>query len=130
MTFPVTPRATYEVTATREDRWWILEVEGVGTTQVRRLAEARAEVVDLIATMTDAEVPDTTRIGFRIGGELGAVVRDASQVAAAAEAAQKRASEATRAAVRLMVEDEGLPQSDVAVAMNLSKQRVSQLVHS
>jgi len=34
--------STYRATATREGNWWVIDVEGVGITQSRTLAESHA----------------------------------------------------------------------------------------
>ena len=118
---------TYEVTATREGSWWVLDVEGVGVTQCRRLTEARAQVLGLVEAVTDADVPEETRVEVHLEDELGEAVNDARESVRAAAVEQARAAERSRAAVRQLV-DAGLPQSDIAVVLGVSKQRVSQLV--
>lgn len=40
---------TYTAVVSREGRWWIVDVDGVGTTQARNLTEAQEMAVDLIA---------------------------------------------------------------------------------
>ena len=39
---------TYRAVATREGRWWAVDVEGVGHTQGRDLGEARRMAADLV----------------------------------------------------------------------------------
>ncbi len=39
---------TYRAVATREGRWWAVDVEGVGHTQGRDLIEARRMAADLV----------------------------------------------------------------------------------
>jgi hypothetical protein len=42
---------TYHAVATREGRWWAVDVEGVGHTQGRDLGEARRMAADLVSIM-------------------------------------------------------------------------------
>ena len=42
---------TYRAEATREGRWWAVDVEGVGHTQGRDLVEARRMAADLVSIM-------------------------------------------------------------------------------
>ena len=42
---------TYRAVATREGRWWAVDVEGVGHTQGRDLGEARRMAADLVSIM-------------------------------------------------------------------------------
>lgn len=58
---------TYEATATREGKWWVIDVLGVGVTQARNLTEGHSMVDDLIEAMT-GEVPGTTSISVRVTG--------------------------------------------------------------
>ncbi|MCL2781084.1 MAG: hypothetical protein FWD74_06280, partial [Actinomycetia bacterium] len=69
-------RPAYVVTATREGRWWVLDVEGIGTTNVRRLTEAEEWVRDLIEAMTDAPVPAETPVTIRLAGEDGSTIAE------------------------------------------------------
>lgn len=128
MTTPISDHiATYTVTATRENNWWVLDVEGVGVTQCHRLTEARDQVLGLVEAVTDADVPAETRVEIHLAGDLDEAIRDAAESVRAAVREQARAAALSRAAVRKLL-DAGLPQSDVAVVLGVSKQRVSQLV--
>lgn len=46
-------KPVYEATATREDDWWVLEVEGVGATQVRSLRRASVVVRDMVSAVLE-----------------------------------------------------------------------------
>ncbi len=50
----------YEVTVSREGRWWVAQVEGVrgGATQARRLADLEVEVTDLLAGLLETALVD------------------------------------------------------------------------
>jgi hypothetical protein len=42
----------YTAHATKEARWWIVRVDGVGVTQAKNFLEAHAMAKDLVETMT------------------------------------------------------------------------------
>jgi hypothetical protein len=42
----------YTALATKEDRWWIVRVDGVGVTQAKHLREAQSMARDLVEAMT------------------------------------------------------------------------------
>lgn len=122
--------STYTVTATRENNWWVLDVEGVGVTQCHRLTEARDQVLGLVEAVTDADVPAETRVDLHLAGDLDEAIREVARAAEAARAAaaeQAHAAQLSRAAIRKLL-DAGVPQSDLAVVLGVSKQRISQLV--
>jgi hypothetical protein len=48
----------YQVRAWREAPWWVLDVDGVGVTQVRWLGEAEWMARDLIACALDLDAAD------------------------------------------------------------------------
>lgn len=117
----------YTVTATREGKWWVLDVDGVGVTQARSLGAAAEWVRDLIRTMTGDDDPQF---------EISTRVRGAD--VEAAKAAQRRIEDAERdlreaaGVVRAVVRDlgaAGVSQQDTAAILNVSRQRVQQLSH-
>lgn len=58
---------SYTATARREGRWWVVEVDGLGTTQGRNVTEAKDMAADLVSAMTDTAVEDVvTDISFVI----------------------------------------------------------------
>jgi DNA-directed RNA polymerase specialized sigma subunit len=121
---------TYHATAHREDKWWVVEVHGVGTTQGRSTAEAQRMATDLVAIM--AEVPlDEVRveIEFELPGDLGEEIKRARLEARAAEHAQRRAAEKVRRAVAHLISS-GMSKQDAARILGVSAQRISQLVKS
>jgi hypothetical protein len=90
---------TYKATATREGRWWVVEVDGIGVTQGRTVTEAEEMARDLVAVMLD--VP---------------AVHDAA-------AAQTRAAALSRRTVAVLKEA-GLTGKDAARILGISPQRV------
>ena len=54
----------YAATVERGQRFWIIQVPGVGTTQARHLRELEAMTTDLIAVMEDID-PATVEVTYR-----------------------------------------------------------------
>lgn len=119
--------SNYRVRVTRDKRFWLVEVEGVGFTQARNLREVAAMARDLIAVMTSADPvePDMeieVELPDRIESHL---IRSAELRRSTAEAQTDAAAE-VRAAARLMRE-EGIPLRDIGQALGVSHQRAHQL---
>lgn len=120
----------FAVHVNRGERYWLVHVTGPGFdqwTQARTLADVRPMARDLIESMTDAD-PAGLDLDVRI--DLPAEVRDhlAAAEAYRHEADHYRAQAAAEArfAVR-QLRDSGVSATDIAHALGVSKQRVSQL---
>ena len=117
---------TRTATAVREGRLWVVDVPGVGVTQGRTVREARAMANDLVEALS-GEAGDVD-----VHLELPDDVRDAVDSARATSAEAQRltsiAAEQYRLAVRDLVVVRGLSKADVASLLQVSQQRVSQLV--
>lgn len=117
----------YVAKAKRWERGWELHVDGVGVTQVRLLKDARAQVRDLVETVTGKAA---TGVDIVVADELGDLVERvarAKQMTAAAERAQLEAAAEARALARALRE-QGLSVSDSAEILGVSRGRVSQLL--
>lgn len=119
---------TYQATARREDKWWVIKVDSVGATQGRSTAEAQRMAVDLVEIMEEIS-PDqfVVQIEYEIPGELGDDVKRAREATRQADVAQRKAADGTRQVVRRLLSS-GLSKQDVARVLHVSPQRVSQLV--
>ncbi|HEV2639751.1 MAG TPA: hypothetical protein VGX23_31760 [Actinocrinis sp.] len=107
---------------------WELHVEGVGVTQSRSLADAEEVARDYVALLQDVRADAVhVRLVPELEPELAGAVRDARSAASAAEDVQKRAAALSRSAVRLL-KNKGLTGRDIAVILQVSPQRVSQLL--
>ncbi|GAB2761982.1 hypothetical protein [Amycolatopsis magusensis] len=72
---------TYRATAHREDKWWVVQVEGVGATQGRSTAEAQRMAADLVSIMEEITPDDfTVSIDFDTPGPWGDDVKRAQEV--------------------------------------------------
>jgi hypothetical protein len=117
----------YAATATREGRWWVVDVEGVGTTQGRSVAEAQEMAEALVTDLF--EVPAgtfTVKVVFEVPGMTEAVeaARRATEEAAAA---QLRAADNSRRVAREL-KARGLSANDMAAVLRVSRARAQQLV--
>lgn len=117
----------HKATATREGRFWVIDVPGVGVTQGRTVAEAREMTRDLIAVMTDVPVKDVdVDIAFKVGDVSPGDVQGARQAVAEAAKAQEHAARVSRQMVARL-RSAGVSGRDVAGILGISPQRVSQL---
>ncbi|HEY5852606.1 MAG TPA: HicB family toxin-antitoxin system [Aldersonia sp.] len=125
---------TYEVTVTREGKWWMVAVPAIdGLTQARRLADTEQMARELIALEENLALDDvavTVHVRLVEGGEdLADRVSEIKKDRAAAERAKSRAAEATQQLAHELVEAE-VPVRDIGALLELSYQRVNQLVKS
>ena len=123
---------TYRATATRDGRWWAVELHDLppkhfGATQGRDLEDAKLMAQDAIATLLD--VP-TSEI------EIDLHVNEADELIAEVERARARRKEAVREeqatlvrAARRLVE-QGMTQRDATRLLGLSFRRLRQLLKS
>lgn len=118
---------TYHVEATREGRYWVLAIEGVGVTQARHLAEVEHMVADYIRLDRGPEaVKDLLlTVNITVAGLEDEVAAVREEVQEAIDA-QARAAARSRAVARKL-KDAGLTGADTARVMGVSPQRVSQL---
>lgn len=116
---------TYTVRATREGKWWVLDVDGIGVTQSRTLAAAEEWARDLVLAMTgEADAQLDIEVTVK-GADLDAA-REAQQRMAAAERDQREAAAVIRGVVRDLA-SAGVSQQDTADILHISRQRVQQL---
>lgn len=117
----------YTATATREGRWWIVEVGDLGTTQGRSVSEARQMANDLAAAMLDVPITDVeVSVEFRVGGQLENKVKRALEANLEAELAKSEAAINYRKVVAEL-KTNGLSGNDIAAVLDIAPQRVSQL---
>ena len=123
-------RSRYTVSAERHGDWWAItvdELRGIFS-QARRLTQVELMARDAISLFL--EVPaDSFDLSVRekLTPDAERVVAAAKEARAAAIAHQEVASERSRAAARMLAE-QGLPQRDIGRLLDLSHQRVAQLL--
>jgi CRP-like cAMP-binding protein len=120
--------SAYTATAVREGRWWVIDVDGVGVTQSRTLAEAHTWAQGLIEAVTGEAGADVTVTPSLPDGTIDRV-RHARTVMARADADLRAAADEIREATRNMLQT-GMSHQDVAAILGVSRQRVSQLLNA
>lgn len=121
---------TYHARAKRWEHGWELHIESVGVTQSRTLWDAEEMARDLIARREGLPQDSfAVTITPEIGGELDAQTRAAREAVSAADRAQREAAAQSRAAARRL-RQAGLSGRDIAKVLNVSPQRVSQLLRT
>lgn len=124
---------TYDVTVTREGKWWMIHVPALdGLTQARRLSEIKSMAVSLIAVTLD--VPSSTVgveiVAMNVGGTdlvERRLMIDAERTAA--RDAESKAASLTIDLVRKLDADH-VPLRDIGEAVGVSFQRVHQLLNT
>ena len=120
----------YQVRAKRWEHGWELHIDGVGVTQSRTLWDAEEMARDLIGRRADLpEDAFTVTITPEIGGGLDEETRAAREAVSAANRAQRQAAAQSRAAARRL-RQAGLTGRDIAKVLDVSPQRVSQLLRA
>ena len=120
---------TYVTRARRWERGWELHVDGLGVTQVGKLAKAEGQVRDFVATLTGRDTRnDVVDLQVDLDGLHGEIrqVRKATEEAAAM---QREAAAQTRLVVQKL-RARGVPVGDIATLLGVSSGRVSQLAAS
>ncbi len=122
---------TYSAHASKEHRWWLVRVEGIGVTQAKNLREARVMAIDLITTVTGTPA---SRIEIEFTTDLAPALRrrvdQARKAIDALEIQQRETARRSREAARELVELGGLSGADAAIVLGISPQRVSQLLRA
>jgi hypothetical protein len=119
---------TYKVRAKRWARGWELHIENVGVTQSHSLRDAESMARDYITLDTDT-APESFAVEIvpEIGGGLDEQTRAARQAVADASRAQRTAATQAREVAR-QLRSAGLSGRDIARVLNVTPQRVSQLL--
>ena len=120
----------YDVTARHWKHGWELYIEGVGVTQSRNLAEAETMVRDYVESLTGVDASDAkVTISPEVGDGLDEEARAARESVAAADKATREAAARSRRVARDL-RRAGLSGRDIAAVLQVSAQRVSQLLKS
>jgi len=120
----------YKVEVTRDGRWWMIHVPEIGQlTQARRITEIVDMARSLIHISTDIPLNEVNVniIGITVGGrDVLSEAADVKHARNAAAHAEKEALAALGDYVRHLTKAE-IPVRDIAVLIDVSPQRVSQL---
>lgn len=118
----------YTSRAWRENDWWVIDVDDVGTTQARTLDKVDHMARSLVADLTGAPyeivaVAVTIDLPPAIAEQLAALRTKTDQVAAQA----REASELQARLVHTLAADEGLTGREIAAILKVTPGRVSQI---
>jgi hypothetical protein len=122
---------TYVVEAKRWEHGWELHVEGVGVTQAKSLQSAKRvarEYISLVESISDESTIDV-EIRPKIGAALVKEVSVARKAVRELADRQVRVAALSRTAAKDLAES-GLSGADIAVVLDVSPQRVSQLLNA
>jgi hypothetical protein len=123
-----TVSSVYHVRAKRWAHGWELHIEGVGVTQSHTLRDAERMARDYIALDTGMDPGSfDIKVTPEIGGELGEKTAAARRAVADADEARRAAAVRSRDAARDL-QGAGLSGRDIAAVLQVSPQRVSQLL--
>jgi len=122
---------TYMVDAKRWEHGWELHVQGVGVTQSKSLhsaARMAREYISLVEGISDESTIDV-EILPKIDAALGQEVVAARKAVHELAERQREVAALSRAAAKDLAES-GLSGADIAVVLDVSPQRVSQLLRA
>jgi DNA-directed RNA polymerase specialized sigma24 family protein len=122
---------SYTVTVTREEPFWVAEVEGLpgGATESRALSTLETEVRDLIAGLTDSDEESFGLVwdyGQAFPDQVATTIDSLHHVREKLAQVKEEYERLQREAVS-GVRNEGVSVRDAAVLLHISYQRVSQL---
>jgi hypothetical protein len=118
----------FKATATREGKWWVVDVQGVGVTQGRSAEEARVMAAGLVEAVLEIDEP-VVEVEFAVRAVPKDKIKKVRRLIEQANTAQQEAAKASRL-VAAELHEAGLSGRDTAAVMGLSPQRVSQLLRS
>lgn len=117
--------------ALREGKWWVVSIDGVGTTQGKTLREAKEMAVDLISLIHEMD-PTTFEVELIpvLPVKLDKEVKAARAAIVDLELRQLRVAKKSRKAAQDLVHVAGLSGKDASEVLGISAQRVSQLLRA
>ena len=120
--------ASYRATVTRDCRFWLVCVDGVGSTQARHLRELDAMAKDLIVVMTGNNEEDiVVDYDIRLPDDVAEHLRRSEELRATSAEAQAAAAAEIRSAAR-QLHEQGVALRYVGKVLGVSHQRAHQLV--
>ena len=123
-------RKTYQLVATREGQWWIVDIPELDyRTQARKLDQVEHMGRDLIALMEDvpADSFDVATV-ITMPETIAAQLDEANRLEREAREVAARAARDRRAAARSLYEAYGLSATEVATLLGVTRARVYQLL--
>ena len=124
---------TYQATACKDGRWWIIQIPELRATgqadSAREVARVARTMVDLCYAVDGLDEEFAVEIDYELPGEVRADWDEATRQKKAAKAAETVASELARRSVRTLREA-GYTYHDMSMVLGLSPQRIHQLLAS
>lgn len=123
-------RKTYQLNATREGQWWIIDVPELDyRTQARKLDQVEHMGRDLIALMQDvpADSFDVATV-IAMPESVAAQLDEATRLEHEAREVAAQAARDRRAAARALHDTYGLSAIEVAAVLGVTRARVYQLL--
>ena len=122
---------TYTVTTERSDNWWAFSVPEIPGAhgQARRLEQVRDQARDVISMMLDAE-PDSFEVSLsvRLDPRIEHALDEAKAARQDFDTYQRVAQEKLRLAAEQIKEVGGLSVRDIGSLLDVSFQRISQIL--
>jgi len=120
--------AKYRATVVRDGRFWLVQIDGVGSTQARHLRELDEMSKDLIELMTGSDPTEfDIEYDIRLPAEVEKHLQRSKELRAASAESQAAAAAEVRIAAR-QLHEQGIGLRDVGKVLGVSHQRAHQLV--
>ncbi|RLP79289.1 hypothetical protein D9V34_15965 [Mycetocola lacteus] len=119
----------YKATARREGKWWIITVPEIdAVTQARHVREIQTMADGVVTAMLDLDEGEATvTVSIEMPANAKEAWEEAARLQAQSEQSSQRAAALRREAVRNLLTEAQLSQSDAGALLGLSYQRVQQL---
>lgn len=120
---------TYEATATREGRWWIIRIPELdAVTQARTVHEIDTMAKGLVTALLDLDEDEAdVAVAIELPASVTSAWQQADELQSRADSDSRKAGALRRGVVRELLDDEHLTQSDAGALLGLSYQRIQQL---
>jgi predicted XRE-type DNA-binding protein len=124
-----TSERSFEATVTREGRWWMITIPALdAVTQARSIKEVQLMATEVVAALLDVDPGEVSvSLTYELPAAVASTWREAEALRAQAEEVEERAAALRRDAVRALLAETHMSQSEAGVVLGLSKQRVQQL---
>lgn len=118
----------YTATVHREGDWWVIDVEGVGATQAKRLDKVSHMARDLVAAMHDVDYDEVhVEVRYAFSSAVEQALTEAQKAAEAARVLAKVATDSNWRVIALL-HGEQMSLRDIAHLTGVSFQRVHQIL--
>ncbi|RLP75641.1 hypothetical protein D9V32_09215 [Mycetocola tolaasinivorans] len=122
----------YEATARREGKWWIITIPEIdAVTQARSIREIQTMADGIVMALLDLEEGEArVSVSIEMPNSVQEAWDEAARLQAESERASRRAAALRREAVRSLLHEAQLSQSEAGTLLGLSYQRIQQLARA